>query len=177
MPEDYIKTYTDISVQRAVHNVIKQHTSTLNIMFLGSEHSRLASRGSSYPRQASQHQTRCISSMLFLGITFLMFTQVIIVFPHVQIPLFKYILILSCFATLATFVVASKSQPGYLKRINSEQSNLLTLLKKVEPERVCPTCELVQANNAFHCTACNRCIVDFESHSLLVNNCISGNNR
>ena len=30
---------------------------------------------------------------------------------------------------------------------------------------------------AIHCNACNRCIVDFDSHSLVVNNCISGNNR
>ena len=30
---------------------------------------------------------------------------------------------------------------------------------------------------AFHCSACNRCIVDFDNHSILVNNCISGNNQ
>ena len=115
--------------------------------------------------------------MLFCVIAVLMLSQVLIVYPHVQVNLFKYILALSCLATLITFVLASKSQPGYLKRLNSDQSTLLNLLKKVDADRICPTCELVQANMAYHCTACNRCIVDFDSHSILVNNCISGNNR
>ena len=115
--------------------------------------------------------------MVFLSIATLMLTQVIFVFPHIKYSLFKFVLSLTCFASLATFVMASKSQPGYLKRINSEQNSLLSLLKKMEAERVCPTCELVQQSMAVHCTACNRCIVDFDFHSILVNNCISRNNR
>lgn len=177
LPEDYIKTYTDISVQRAVHNVIRQHTSTCSILFQDAKRNRLSNQCNRYPRQASPSQVRCVSSAIFSCITLLMLSQVTIVFPHIRVEIFKYMLSMSCFVTLATFVLASKSQPGYLKPINSEQANLLTLLKKFEPERVCPTCELVQANNAVHCTSCNRCIVDFDSHSLLVNNCISGNNR
>mmetsp|Transcript_17743 Transcript_17743/g.22367 ORF Transcript_17743/g.22367 Transcript_17743/m.22367 type:complete len:143 (+) Transcript_17743:63-491(+) len=55
--------------------------------------------------------------------------------------------------------------------------NTLSLLKKVKPERVCPRCEVVQTNLAQHCSACDRCVVDFDGHSLLVNNCISANNR
>lgn len=30
---------------------------------------------------------------------------------------------------------------------------------------------------AQHCAACDKCVVDFEGHSLLINNCVSGNNR
>ena len=120
---------------------------------------------------------RLMSSLLFTSISILMVSQVIVVFPHIERPLFKYILSFTCLSSLTSFVLASKSQPGYLKRINSDQSNLLNLLKKVEPERICPACELVQSSMAFHCTACNRCIVDFDCHSLVVNNCISSNNR
>ena len=65
IPEDYIKTYTDISVQRAVHNVIKQHTSTFNILccksdensgLTGTVQPNVGSRSSRnlYPRQASR---------------------------------------------------------------------------------------------------------------------------
>jgi len=104
-----------------------------------------------------------------------MLSQVLVVFPHVESPIFKYMLTMTCLLTLISFAIAQRSQPGHLRRI--EHSNLLQLLKKVEPERVCPTCELVQSNGAFHCTACRRCVVNFENHSLLVNNCVSNNNR
>lgn len=72
-----------------------------------------------------------------------MVAEVSIVFPHIETALFKYLITFTCFTSLCFFVMASKSQPGYLKKVNSESSNLLTLLRKVEPERICPSCELV----------------------------------
>ena len=35
----------------------------------------------------------------------------------------------------------------------------------------------MQTKHAYHCTACNKCIIDFEEHSLLVNTCITASNR
>lgn len=76
--------------------------------------------------------------MLFLGIATLMLSQVLVVFPHIRTSFFKYLLSLTCLLTMISFVIAQRSQPGYLKRFNSEQSNVVTLLRKVDPAKVCP---------------------------------------
>ena len=87
---------------------------------------------------------RWVSSLVFLGIATLMLLVVLLIFPHIVSAFFKYALAASCLLTLMSFVIAQRSHPGYLRRIgNSEESSVATLLKKVEPQRVCPRCEVV----------------------------------
>jgi len=108
-----------------------------------------------------------------------MLLQVVLVFPHIETAFLKYTLSATALMSMMSFVIVQRSHPGYLRSVvnNAEETNVITLLKKVEPQRVCPRCEVAQTGLAVHCEACDRCVVDFDGHSLLVNNCISSNNR
>ena len=81
------------------------------------------------------------------------------------------------FSTLASFIIAKNSRPEHLRNFNRDPNHILSLLKRTDPYKICPTCELVQEVNTKHCAVCNLCIVDYHSHSCIVDNCITRHNR
>ena len=103
--------------------------------------------------------------------------QVYHVFPHIDHLFYKVLIGVLTFTSLATYLITNKSPPSRLINYNKDPRNLLSLLKRFNADEICPTCEIVQPVGTKHCTACNVCVIDYDSHSSLVDNCITASNR
>ena len=125
----------------------------------------------------SRYRSKILSFILTMMTVTLMGMQVYHVFPHICQYFYKVLISVFTFTSLSTYFLASRTRPSYLINYSRNPNNLLSLLKKCNPDKICPSCELVQQVGTKHCTACNVCIIDYDQHSSLVDNCITRKNR
>ena len=68
------------------------------------------------------------------------------------------------------FMVTWKKNPGYIEK--SKKVSFLRLIEKLDPNTLCPTCEVVCSPETRHCFICDKCVEGFDHHCQWVNNCI-----
>jgi hypothetical protein len=73
-----------------------------------------------------------------------------------------YILIgLFLFSNLL-FILASKKNPGHIKK--SQNVSFLKLNMHFDPSYICPKCEILRTPESRHCFICNKCVDRFDHH-------------
>ena len=78
-------------------------------------------------------------------------------------------------------VLASLGNPGYLK-LNTESEESQTLIseetqRKRKPGIICDECGSRRPLRTYHCAKCYRCVIRYDHHSVLLNNCIGYGNQ
>jgi palmitoyltransferase len=74
---------------------------------------------------------------------------------------------------LLSFTVCT--DPGFMK--SSEAVPFLELVKKFEPDYLCPSCEILCTEDSRHCIVCNRCVERLDHHCTWINVCIGLKNH
>ena len=137
LPTDYAKYYTNKANQVEVFDLINSCTSWSALVFSGHI---LRNNDSTTSRIRSKIMSYLISTTILV----LMFMQVYNVFPHIGYDFYKILILLFTFTTLSTLLITKKSKPGHLINYSRDPNNILNLLRRCNPDRICPTCELVQ---------------------------------
>lgn len=83
--------------------------------------------------------------------------------------LVKTLLILFTITNLL-FVWTCHKDPGYIQK--PKNVSFEKLVNKLDPNSLCPTCEVMCTLESRHCFICNRCVEGFDHHCQWVNNCI-----
>jgi len=94
-----------------------------------------------------------------------------------DIPLNYLVYLQITFFSLAfvSLTITWATQPGRLKK--SEQVEFVNLVERMDPNLLCPTCEVICTPDSRHCYICDSCIERFDHHCHWVNNCIGPRNH
>lgn len=100
----------------------------------------------------------------------------LIIFPGFEFMMFEQVLnFLFLVAITLTYILAKKSDPGYIKK--SDHVDFVRLLQRFDTNDLCPSCEVIVAPSSRHCTICDRCIDGFDHHCPWINNCVGSGNH
>lgn len=77
--------------------------------------------------------------------------------------------------SMVFFYLTSTTNPGYLK--GTSPLPFLSLVERLDPNNLCPECEVPCQTTSRHCYICNQCVSDYDHHCNWVNNCIGGHNH
>jgi len=98
------------------------------------------------------------------------------VLPKLNNVIYYHIFWLLIIALFASFYIANKSDPGFIKPKNN-----LTWLEMVENKMnindFCPYCRIKKTNKIKHCHVCKKCIQGFDHHCNWIDNCVGDNNK
>jgi len=51
------------------------------------------------------------------------------------------------------------------------------LIRKIDPESICPDCESIKSLRSRHCSICNKCVERYDHHCPWINNCVGTRNH
>jgi len=181
MPEDYIHQYTDAILKSQTLRLLRGKESVAQMLcYTQNGEDQVA------PIKLSWIE-RWWRNFLFLLMLFavksLMFMTMYYIYPHVQHSLYKITLSTFFLLIIITFVAAAHSKPIFLNdndmlRVpNETEGKMLQLLRRHDAAEICPHCEIVTRVDSRHCFACNKCVVSFDTHCNVLNNCINTGNR
>lgn len=79
--------------------------------------------------------------------------------------------IITLFVTVnVLFTLTKLKDPGYLKK--AENVPFIRLVEKLNPNELCPKCELTCTEESRHCFICDRCVEGFDHHCQWLNSCV-----
>ena len=99
----------------------------------------------------------------------------------VENQIVTYALIGSTCGKIMFMVLTSLGNPGYLK-LNTESEESQTLISEEKREKrkagiICDECGSRRPLRTYHCAKCYRCVIRYDHHSVLLNNCIGYGNQ
>ena len=77
--------------------------------------------------------------------------------------------------TNVLFLIASKKDPGYVKK--SELISFVKLNQYFDQSYICPKCEILRPQESRHCFICDKCVDRFDHHCQWLNNCVGAGNH
>ena len=113
---------------------------------------------------------------IYFGATGLTFAGLLIaILPYIPAPN-VVLAIISLFVLVKFLFIATKlKDPGYLKKATNVP--FLRLVEKLNPNELCPKCELTCTEESRHCFICERCVEGFDHHCQWLDSCIGANNH
>ena len=116
--------------------------------------------------------TKIFYALIMKGTLMLLYFYVL---PIENIAYIEYTLFGLFLLSTILFVIASKKNPGFIKK--SDKISFLKLNKYFDPSYICPRCEVLRTPESRHCFICNKCVDRFDHHCQWLNTCIGAGNH
>ena len=78
------------------------------------------------------------------------------------------------FITLVLHIWLASTDPGYIRK---DDLTFIKLLETINPEILCPDCQVIRPPRSRHCILCGQCVDRYDHHCPWINNCVGIKNH